>query len=72
MMLAKYFEYYTIILRGRFLWTCCSYSLRYDITVKGIEQKPIRTHRTQTLPGILRPFRTEPNEPKDFDNRTRT
>jgi len=25
---AKYFEYYTIILRGegRFLWPCCSYS----------------------------------------------
>jgi len=23
MMFAKYFEYYTIILRGRFLWTRC-------------------------------------------------
>jgi len=26
MIFAKYFEYYTIILRGRFLWPCCSYS----------------------------------------------
>ena len=25
MMFAKYFEYYTIILGGRFLWTRCKY-----------------------------------------------
>ena len=53
MMFAKYFEYYTIILRGHFLWTRCSNIFCYKTPFLFMHHKLLIIHLQQCDSQVL-------------------